>query len=30
MYWDSNRRYQWYYSRWSEAWADKLGGVERG
>jgi hypothetical protein len=30
MYWDGNRRYRWYYSRWSEAWADKLGGVERG
>jgi hypothetical protein len=30
MEWDGNRRHQWYYSRWSEAWADKLGGVERG
>ncbi|MDR0456871.1 MAG: hypothetical protein LBH20_09355, partial [Treponema sp.] len=29
MEWDSNRRHQWYYSRWSEAWADKLGRVER-
>jgi hypothetical protein len=28
--WAYERRVKWYYSRWSEAWADRLGGVERG
>lgn len=27
--WDSERRYKWYYSLPWEAWADRLGGVER-
>jgi hypothetical protein len=27
--WPGERRTRWYYSRWSEAWADKLGGVKR-
>jgi len=28
--WSGQSRYEWYYSRWCEAWADKLGGVKRG
>jgi hypothetical protein len=28
--WDYARRYKWYYTRWCEAWADRLGGVDRG
>ena len=27
--WDSKKRINWYYSRWPENWADKLGGVKR-
>jgi len=27
--WTSTQRKKWYYSRWCEAWADKLGGVVR-
>lgn len=27
--WDSTKRYYWYYSRYPEKWADKLGGVNR-
>jgi len=27
--WPQARRYQWYYEQWSEAWADRLGGVKR-
>ena len=27
--WTSNQREKWYYSRYPEAWADKLGGVIR-
>jgi hypothetical protein len=27
--WTREERSKWYYSRWCEAWADKLGGVER-
>lgn len=27
--WSSARRYRWYYSRWPENWADKLGKVDR-
>jgi hypothetical protein len=27
--WSSAKRYKWYYSRWTEAEADKLGGVVR-
>jgi hypothetical protein len=27
--WSSDRREKWYYSRYPENWADKLGGVIR-
>ena len=27
--WDSKRRSECYYNRWTEKWADKLGGVKR-
>jgi len=27
--WPSVKRSKWYYSRWTEAWADRLGGVDR-
>jgi hypothetical protein len=27
--WSYEKRIKWYYSRWSEAWADSLGGVKR-
>ena len=27
--WKSSKRIKWYYSRFPEKWADKLGGVER-
>jgi hypothetical protein len=27
--WSAQHRQEWYYSRWSEAWADRLGGVIR-
>jgi len=28
--WEYERYQRWYYSRWTEAWADKLGEVNRG
>ena len=28
--WDGKRRIKWYYSRYPEDWADRLGGVVRG
>jgi hypothetical protein len=28
--WPREKRLQWYYVRWCEAWADRLGGVNRG
>lgn len=28
-YWDSDKRKKWYYSRYPENWADRLGGVHR-
>jgi hypothetical protein len=28
-HWPHDKRMKWYYSRWCEAWADKLGGVVR-
>jgi hypothetical protein len=27
--WSSQQRYKWYYSRYPEAWADRLGEVQR-
>jgi hypothetical protein len=27
--WSTERRVAWYYSRYPESWADKLGGVKR-
>jgi hypothetical protein len=27
--WPSHDRQYWYYNRWTERWADKLGGVDR-
>jgi len=27
--WSVQSRYEWYYTRWCEAWADKLGRVKR-
>jgi len=27
--WSSGKRQHWYYNRYPEAWADRLGGVER-
>ena len=27
--WDGGKRRKWYYSRWTEAWADRLGKVKR-
>jgi len=27
--WDWEQRDKWYYGRWTEAWADKLGGAKR-
>jgi len=28
-HWTAEQRHKWYYSRWCEAWADRLGGVKR-
>jgi len=27
--WNTYDRHYWYYTRWTEKWADKLGGVDR-
>lgn len=27
--WDNRKRYEWYYKRFPEKWADNLGGVKR-